>query len=110
MARHWPKVSVVVKQRDAIFDAPCADQQIDGFTHGDSDASQIPEIARSSDSDRVTGHRDYCETAQDGLDFSSTRLVWYALQHLAQHQITDADLLNTEDRAETPNVSQIPAA
>src|SRR5579863_5369393 len=110
MARHWPKISVVVKQRYVIFDAPCPDQQIDGFAHGDSCASQIPEIASCSDSDRVTRHRDYCEKAHDGLDFSSALLVWYALQHLAQHQISDADLLNTKDRAETPNVSQIPAA
>jgi hypothetical protein len=83
MAHHWPKISVVVKQRYAIFDAPCADQQIDGFAHPDSGAAQIPEITSCSDSDHIAGDRDDCETAQDGLDFPSTPLVWYALQHLA---------------------------
>jgi hypothetical protein len=71
MTRYRPKVAVIVKQWRAILDAPGADQKIDGLTNGDSDTAQIPEIASCGDSNPITGHCYYCETTQDGLDFSS---------------------------------------
>ena len=72
---HRLKIAVIVKQWRAILDAPGADQKIDGLTNDDSDTPQIPEIASCGDSNPVTGHCHYCETTQDGLDFSSMLLA-----------------------------------
>jgi hypothetical protein len=58
------EITVVVEQRNSIFDTPRGDQHIDGLANGNSATAQISEIARRRHRDRIAGHRYNREAAQ----------------------------------------------
>jgi hypothetical protein len=59
--------------------------------------------------DRVACYWHDCEATQQSVDVPGLPPAVRALQHLAKHEIADNDLIDAEDRTQSPDMGRIPA-
>jgi hypothetical protein len=82
MAPHWDEVAIVVKERNTILDAPCANEKVDCLADSDAEPAQGPKILRRQHGNGITGHRDDLKTTKKCFHLSSRLFAIQALQNL----------------------------
>ena len=97
MAHHGPKITIIVKQRQAILDTPSPDQKINCLSNSNTARAQGAEVACCGDGDRIADHRHDVKTAEQTLDVPGVAVGFEPLQDFAKHQIADGNLADPEE-------------
>lgn len=96
MLDKWSKVSVAKEQSQAVFDAACRDERINGLADGNPLHAQCPEIPRSLDRYVATDNIDLLETTHQPERLVEIALAGKPLEYLGQNDIANQERLVTE--------------
>jgi hypothetical protein len=107
--RHRPEVAIVMQQRSPVFDAPGADQQVDGFANCYAASAQAAKIARRNDCDCVSAHWRNLKPTKQTFDLGCLAFATQTGENLAHHQVADYDLALAQKRSQFPYMWKVAA-